>query len=248
VSLFSQVTPAGGAFFCAALLSWVGAAADARSELASLDTAGASVTVAAGVPGADIVGEAFDVRTGDLLYREVHDCSEDGTRCIVDYRDVAGQAIAFKELDYSVSRYAPGLVMRDLRGGTEHVLPGADAGELVVDAGFDNFVRSRWEELERGETVTFPFQVVGFDRPFAMKARAVDAADCDAQSLCLSVEIDSWLLGLVADPIELAYARDSRRLLRFVGVSNLRDTDGKSPKVDIRYRYDETGEIIERGQ
>lgn len=233
----------------AAALLAVATTAGASTELASLGTSATTVAVMdTGSDDVGIVGEAFDARTGELLYREIHDCSEDGTSCVVDYRDVAGQAIAFKQLDYSGSPYGPGLVMRDLRGETEHVVPVADSRELVVDAGFDNFVRSRWDELASGETVKFPFQVVGFDRPFQMKARAADREDCTADSLCITVEIDSWLLGLVADPIELAYSRDTRRLLRFVGVSNLRNDEGKSPKVDIRYYYDETWGGADVGQ
>jgi len=183
-----------------------------------------------------VVGEAFDRDDGRLVYREYHFCSPDGLTCTVDYRDGTGQPIAFKELDYTGNPYGPALVMRDLRSGGEEVLAFSDRTDLVVDAGFDNFVRSRWEELNRGETVVFPFQVVGIGRPLKMRANAMPDG-CEASELCLQVSVDSWFLGLLAEPIELSYSRTSRRLLRFSGVSNLRDGGGRSHSVDILYDY-----------
>lgn len=38
-------------------------------------------------------------------------------------------------------------------------------------------------------------------------------------------------------PIDLEYDRDSSRLLRFTGLGQLRDDQGKGQKVDIHYRY-----------
>jgi hypothetical protein len=58
--------------------------------------------------------------------------------------------------------------------------------------------------------------------------------------LCLRVEVDSWLLGLVAPTIDLVYDRESQQLLRFSGVSNIRSADNKSQQVDIAYRYLDT--------
>lgn len=187
----------------------------------------------------DVVGTAYDTSGQQLLYRELHFCSDGQLQCKVDYRDPTGAGIAFKELDYSPGPHQPALVMRDLRNDLEHVVA-ASGDELVVDAGFDNYVRSRWDDLSAGEAVRFRFKVVGFDDPIRMKA--LRQPDCPAEQLCLKVTVDSWLLGIFADPIELTYARDSQRLLRFRGVSNLRGPDGESQTVDIRYTYpDSTG-------
>ncbi|MCB1844242.1 MAG: hypothetical protein KDI09_14875 [Halioglobus sp.] len=187
----------------------------------------------------DVIGSAYDESGQELLYRELHFCSDSQLQCSVDYRDPAGTGIAFKELDYSPGPHQPALVMRDLRNELEHVVS-ASGNEVVVDAGFDNYVRSRWDELSAGEPVRFRFKVVDFDDPIPMKA--LQQADCAEERLCLKVTVDSWLLGFFADPIELTYARDSKRLLRFRGVSNLRGPNGESQTVDIRYTYpDSTG-------
>ena len=196
----------------------------------------AAAAVTAAEP-ADIVGDAFDLETGELLYTERHFCGVDFLQCTVEYSDANEQLIASKSVDYGRSLQAPALFVQDFRRTTETRLETDVDPELVVDAGFDNFVRSRWDTLEQGDRIGFPFLIVGRDAPLDMVARSVGDSDCAMEELCLQVELDSWLLRMVVPPIQLTYDREQRRLLRFRGISNIRDPDGKNLKVDIRYRY-----------
>lgn len=184
------------------------------------------------------IGEAKDQRSGELLYRELYFCNADALLCSVEYRDPQGELISRKALDYTQGPHVPRVAIEDFRHGRTEALERKPQESLVVDAGFDNFVRSRWQQLSTGERVTFQFLVVGAKKPYNMKAQRNDDADCEPHTLCLTVEIDSWLLGLVAPAIELVYDREARQLLRFVGTSNIRSTDDKTQQVDIAYRYD----------
>lgn len=186
---------------------------------------------------AQIVGDATDQRTGELLYREFYHCRADGVLCTVMYRDAAGELIAQKELDYSRDPHVPLVVMEDVRHGRNVTLAREPEAGLVVDAGFDNFVRSNWRALIDGERVKFRLQPVDAKKPFNMRAQRDNSADCDAQKACFTVEIDSFLLGLVAPSIQLEYSLDEQKLLRFVGVSNIRSAQDTSQNVDIAYRY-----------
>ncbi len=181
-------------------------------------------------------GEAYASQSGEFLYREVHFCREDGLLCEVQYRDGDGGVLATKFLDYQRSAVAPQVVLQVERLQEKRELLPPDGAGHVVDAGFDNYVRSQWDALLADERVTFSFQPMGFDRPFAMRAEA-ETEGCDAKHLCLLVRVDSWLLGLVAKPLQLVYSRESRRLLQYSGVSNLRNAEGETPVVDIRYSY-----------
>lgn len=183
-----------------------------------------------------VVGRAFDKSGDELLYSEYHYCGS-ASACTIEYRKPGGDLIARKDLDYSYGPHSPALVMIDYPSGKEVRVGGSEREDVVVDAGFDNYVRSRWDELAAGESIEFPFQIVGFDRPLAMKAYRASQGGCALEDLCLEVSLDSWFLGLLVDPIVLSYARDSRRLLRFRGISNLRDDKGKTFQVDIRYEY-----------
>jgi len=191
-------------------------------------------------PGARVVvGTAYDKDTGSILYTEHHSCTDEGRICTVQYRDTAGVTIANKTLDYRHSLFSPALTMSDFRADLELTLPAGADNNVVVDAGFDNYVRSIWKQLELGETVRFPFLVAGFDEPISMRVGPTTSGSCDSAVLCLEVRIDSWLLGMLADPIELSYSRVDRTLLRFSGVSNIKGTDGESLNVDIHYRYED---------
>jgi hypothetical protein len=188
---------------------------------------------------AKIVGKAFDSKSGELLYSELHFCADDQLECVVDYHDSFGQLIARKTLDFSGGVYQPALQMRDFRRSLEFSFSNNEREDLVVDAGFDNFVRSKWDELNEGEVVKFPFKVIGIDSPVKMRALIDPAGNCNEQQLCLKVSLDSWVLSMLVDPIMLSYSRQDRRLLRFQGVSNIKGVEGESLSVDIRYDYED---------
>ncbi|MEE4662179.1 MAG: hypothetical protein V2J89_17040 [Halieaceae bacterium] len=185
-------------------------------------------------PKPDVVGEARDLDTGETLYLEQYYCSENDKQCSVFYVRPDAKVIARKQLDYQPSPKAPNLTFEDFRLDRQITIEKPDP-EAVVDAGFDNFVRLQWEDLTDGEQVRFPFRMVGRDEPISMRASRSD--ECEQDKLCLQIRLDSWLLGSFLDPIRLVYDKDSQRLLRFRGISNLRTAEGRTQKVDITYRY-----------
>jgi len=196
-----------------------------------------------GTPFAE--GKAYDRESGELLYREEHLCELSGRRCSVHYLDPTGTLIASKEIDYRKSMTSPALTIRDYRDGQEFRLDPAD-GSIVVDAGFDNFVREQWRTLMLGDPVYFRFQIAGFDSPLEMNIVRRDQPGCSGDELCLSVNFNSWLLGAFVSPIELSYARGDRKLLRYSGISNLRDGTGELMDVDIRYEYADPEPVPEK--
>lgn len=185
-------------------------------------------------PEPDIVGEARDLTTGETVYLEYYFCTDDELKCSVYYLRPDEEVIARKDLDYQPSAKAPSLTFQDFRIDREIKIEPTGT-ESVVDAGFDNFVRLQWDDLEDGEAVKFPFRMVG--REEAIKMRASREQQCERDNLCLQIRLDSWLLGNLIDPIQLTYDRSSQRLLRFKGISNLRNDEGRTQKVDITYRY-----------
>ena len=187
-------------------------------------------------PEPDVVGEARDLDTGETVYLEYYYCTDDALKCSVFYLRPDEKVIARKELDYQPSAKAPKLTFQDFRIDREVKIERADP-ETVVDAGFDNFVRLQWNDLEEGEAVKFPFRMVGRDE--LIKMRASRQQQCEQDNLCLQIRLDSWLLGNLIDPIQLTYDKNSQRLLRFKGISNLRNDEGRTQKVDIIYRYPE---------
>ncbi|MEP5763936.1 MAG: hypothetical protein ABJ308_05055 [Halieaceae bacterium] len=190
----------------------------------------------------DIVGAASDPDTGSLLYLEHYYCDQDALNCSVLYLRPDESLIASKQINYQNSLQAPQLVFKDLRNERELRISPPQDPDLVFDAGFDNFVRLRWDSLEGGKAVKFPFLLLDRDKPITMRASEDREQRCRATELCLQVRLDSWLLAALIEPIELTYDRDDQRLRRFKGLSNLKSDSGKSQQVEILYNYRDEGQ------
>lgn len=185
----------------------------------------------------DIIGSARDEASGRLLYREHHQCNAQQTLCSVDYIDDQGAVFASKSVDYSESLSAPSLEFRDHRLAVHVRVGSTPEPDLVIDAGFDHFVRANWDDLQAAERIKFRFLPAGRDAALNMVAQRAVRTNCAATDLCLKIAIDSRLFGLFVPPILLTYDRPSRRLMRFRGLSNITDAQGDSLNVDIEYTY-----------
>ncbi|MFM7708242.1 MAG: hypothetical protein ACKO9D_09525, partial [Gammaproteobacteria bacterium] len=198
---------------------------------------------------------------GRLLYVESHhvrDAGKVGEARVVLYRCSAdGPAFARKVLTYSVAREQPEFTMTDARSGHVEGLRRTAAGPRVFvkenagspqreaavpagaatvsDAGFDEFVRLHWDELEAGKTVRFPFLIPSRLDSLTFKVSkhreaTVEGAPASVIRLNLS-GVFGWFLPY----IEVAYRRSDRSLLRYEGLSNIRDAKGGNMVAVIRF-------------
>lgn len=194
---------------------------------------------------------ARDPDTGELLYTEQHLLRHEDQQLrqrLVLYRCADGTAFARKRVDYAASALAPSFHFEDARtgyreglrrdGGTRELWVQAapeesersaalEAGpRLVADAGFDEFIRGQWQSLLAGKAVPLEFAVPArldsYDFTVRRRGSTTSAGE-PAEVFRLRL---GGLLGLLAPHIDVAYGRDSRRLLWFEGLSNLRGDDG----------------------
>ncbi|MFT5483549.1 MAG: hypothetical protein ACI9GW_002206 [Halieaceae bacterium] len=201
--------------------------------------AGLSVALSLpGLAGAEaVIGLAKRLDSGTFLYREIHQCQPLKKTCHIRYENSEGSIFAEKKLDYAESAYAPSVWFEDKRKGYTVEVGPHTSDAAVIDAGFDNFVRSSWEELVRGEQMEFSFLPADSKRALLMTAVADATVVCAIDQLCVRVEGKSWFVGLFLDPILLAYDRAGRQLLSYRGVSNIRDEEGVLQNVLISYEY-----------
>jgi hypothetical protein len=206
------------------------------------------------------VGLAADLDSGRALYREQHllRAAPDGglLERLVVYRCVDGTPFARKRVDYRDVPAAPAFQFEDVRSGyREGVLrtgreasvfvdrPDAEpqraplpTGNLVADAGFDQWVRREWPRLTAGESVPMAFLVPSRLDSYDFKVYEVEGDDVDrAGDRRFRLRLGG-LLGWIAPHIDVVYAERDQRLLRFEGLSNLRDDAGDDPlKVRIEF-------------
>lgn len=204
-------------------------------------------------------GQAYQLGTDTLLYTEHHRLTlEDGSlsQRQVEYRDAQGKLIAEKRNQYRHPKTMPQFTLKDLRqhyqeqvvfengqfimklqDGDQHKQASVDRNlqPLVIDAGFDEFVRQHWNTLIKGNSVNFFFAAPARQDVIAFRLLPILITDNEVQ---LEMRLQSRWLAWLLDPITLHYQRSSQRLLRYRGISNLLDVDGNGLEVDIHYHYD----------
>ncbi|MET0549751.1 MAG: hypothetical protein ABW002_10825 [Xanthomonas sp.] len=195
-------------------------------------------------------GIAYAADGKQVLYRESHWVREDGARLVL-YQCADGAAFARKRVDDGSA--APDFELVDARsgyregvrrsgGGREMFsqakgqaerrapLPRSDQAQ-VIDAGFDAYLRQRWDSLGSGGP-----QRIAFVLPSALRTLdfriAPGPADAEVQRYTLSLA--AWYGTLLPD-LSVAYARKDKRLLEFRGVGNIRDAHGRYPNVRIDF-------------
>jgi hypothetical protein len=209
-----------------------------------------------------IVGVAKDA-SNSFLYCEMLSQPEEHIIHIDYVRK--GAVFATKELIYSSpNSFAPSVDQKDFRNGEirkAQVTPTlidleykpnerkktakvtiAPKEADIIDAGFDNFIRANWDELQAGKAIQTHFGSILHQKVLSLRIKAQPEAKCldknevAEKDFCYVVEIDNALLRLVLGNIKLVYD-PQRRLKKFNGVVNLVNDSESTQSASIFYYY-----------
>lgn len=208
-----------------------------------------------------VVGNAYELKGSDLLYTETH-CRIDSRSSEVFYQSGDGELIAHKTLDYRSGSYTPSFVQHNLQSNEkvkvsfdedsvlmsmtgpddneqkeEHSVTDTVRKPVVIDAGFDQFVRRNWDELVSGRSMTFQFPLASRSTMISLQIAPSTCQYETETDQCFTLEAASWLFRVLSSPIELGYDAQLVRLNRFRGLSNINDENGNGLIVDIKYSY-----------
>lgn len=200
-----------------------------------------------------ILGQAYDRQTGKLLYTEHHDMTLADSFPVahqVEYRHPDGSTLATKTLDYSKSAFAPDFQLNDLRDGyieggrmtqkgyqlvyrkngdaspeKRTVTLPEDLG-LIADAGFDAYVKAHLASLQDGKPRQFRLAVAGQLDAYSFEARLIETFELFGRPAARIRILPASLLRLLVAPIDIVYDLETTALLRYEGLSNIRDKDG----------------------
>jgi hypothetical protein len=214
--------------------------------------------VAPGTPAAETwTGDAYDLGSGALRYRESHYLSaNDGAQHrVVLYSCPDGRPFARKQIRDDGDPQAPDFDMLDARLGyregvrrnsgkrdvyvqrtpdlSEKTEPLNLPNDGVIDAGFDAYVHKHWDALARGGSLSLPFLVPSKRMFYTFKLAKVENAS-NAATLSLRLSLGAWY-AFLAPHIDVTYDRNTQRLLRFEGMSNIRDEALKNYNVRIEF-------------
>ncbi len=211
-----------------------------------------------------IFGDAYESKTHQLLYHEEHVIH--GQEHYVTYKKDDGSTFAEKKLSYHLSYVTPVYNLEDKRfkrntgsefrdnewylyrreesGHSEELKLEQNEG-LVIDAGFNNFVRINFDTLASGVALKFQFGLTDPLIQLPMKLQGIpcskrDAHYDDALFLCLRARNTSLLYRWFVPDIYVIYSRDQHFLMQYDGPSNLLGDNDKGQSVHIDYRYEVT--------
>lgn len=224
--------------------------------LAFLLTVGCDARAASTDVDVHYSGVAYAIDGTQVRYREEHWTYLDGTTParLVLYRCPGGQPFARKWLRYVAAPWTPEFDFEDARDGYEegvrleegqwrvHVRANATAmirtatiesrSNLVIDAGFDAFVRAHWAALTQAEGLPAIFVVPGRLDTLTLRLKPMDGSPIGTRRFRL--RLDGWLAAW-APSVELTYSESDHRLEQFTGVSNIRDEHGRPQRVRIAF-------------
>jgi hypothetical protein len=213
-------------------------------------------------------GRAYVPEDGRLLYRETHYIFEaDGrSQRLVLYRCPDGSPFARKTIVYGEDPLAPAFELIDRRANyREGMRRGADGrlevffekgwldrsrrvsipvvDGLVADAGFDEFVRRNWDRLAREGEAEFSFLV-----PSRLAASRFRVTRVGSERLGDGEAATRFRLAITgffawfAPSIEVLYRDRDRWLLRYEGLTNIRDRRGRN--LSARIEFDAEARVV----
>lgn len=194
-------------------------------------------------------GQAWDLGKKRVLYTESHWSQFENGQIrdrTVLYRCSDGTPFARKTVSYSNSAWVPAFQFKDNRFDYSEALrwqngqprlqfSGPDGKgdrlldnkpNLVADAGFDNFIRARWQPLNRNDKQALQFAVPARLKSYGFNLQRIGTtryANQSAQVFKLGL---NGLLGYIAPNIEVTYSSRDKRLLRFKGLTNILSDSG----------------------
>ncbi|WP_163834630.1 hypothetical protein [Spartinivicinus ruber] len=104
----------------------------------------------------------------------------------------------------------------------------------IVDAGFDSMIKLNWQPLTQDKNIKFRFIALFNGKSYGFVAKKIQQSEA---TVSFHLALDNMLLRWIADPIEVTYNKQTKRLLRYQGISNLLKNPDENYVVDISYTY-----------
>jgi hypothetical protein len=182
------------------------------------------------------IGIARNSSDATIQYIEHHQYLSSGDH-LITYYDSKGAILATKVLTYSGLPQHPEIIESDFTRGTNVQAYSSDttlkmvsnaSGRIkkyelpldettIVDAGFDNFLRSNWQRFKTGESRTFKFAIVGQGR--LLKVNVTKEFETPGTT-AFTIKPRNFFIRLLVPEMRLVYSAD-RRLAGYEGLTNL---------------------------
>jgi hypothetical protein len=211
-----------------------------------------------------VAGTAYDIKSGQLVYREVISKLDLNGEVHVSYVRSDGVIFARKTLNYATEVFQPGFTLEDDRDeeilkaefdagrlllthsakGNSQTKTLYDTAALVIDLGLDAFIQQHWAELVAGKKINFDFVN---SRQLSVEKWLVKSIGSEDSPLSYKGAMPNWkyfrvepkrrLASLFAETIYFAYDPEGMFVMRYQGSAAVDSDKGEAFGVRIEYEY-----------
>ncbi|MBU2711236.1 hypothetical protein [Zooshikella harenae] len=174
----------------------------------------------------------------------------------VTYTTPDGNVFATKTVNYETTPLTPTIVFNKLKFNQresvfiksnnviilheednqrqEHQLPLKP--NLVIDAGFDTFIRKHWSKLLANKSFSFEFLSINENSTYTFQ---IEKTQEDSTTASFTMSLDSFIGGFFVDPIIITYEKKEQKLIRYQGLTNIPKDKETNFTATIIYTYNE---------
>jgi len=197
-------------------------------------------------------GVAKDLKSQGFIYREIHKEIHDKNKHVItqtDFVDSKNYVFAKRTLDFSKSKIKPDYSLTDYRNGLMEKVTYNTSGititfrentnakpivktievpePAIVDGGFNYFVKQEWSSLMNGNASYFNF--VSTERQTYYRFRILvdeEKTNRNSQQVVVRMEPSNTILRALVDPIFITYNTNTKQIINYKGISNIKDDNG----------------------
>jgi hypothetical protein len=110
--------------------------------------------------------------------------------------------------------------------------------DMVHGQGYHNLIVSNFDTFKVGEKRELNFVVPSRMTAYRFELTALGTLRSEPDVVGFQLDIKNWLLRMFADKITVEYEKETKRLLTYIGLTNIQDDRGQSLSLTVRMNYD----------
>lgn len=210
------------------------------------------------------IGKALESKSKTNIYNESHQVEYNGflvKKVITTYTDPSGKKIAKLTSSFNDNSQLPDTEFIDLRTGSKEITslknneylittisPSGKEKQgslsvkdnLVCGQGYHNFIIKSMDGFKVGEKRELKFIIPSMRDYFTFDLTYLGPLDkSNLDEVTFRLDITNWILKMFADKIQVTYSKKDKVLLRYEGLTNLKNDKGDQYDAILTYTFPE---------
>lgn len=212
------------------------------------------------------LGKAISNKDQKVIYNEKHQVEYSGplvNKVVTTYTDSTGKEIAKLTSIFKGNNQLPDTEFIDQRNGykefttlkdkvyeikTTDIKGKTKTGKVDIDEnlvcgqGYHNFIIKNLDSFKVGEKRELKFIIPSMRDYFTFDLTYLGPLDkSKPDEVSFRLDITNWILSMFADKIQVTYSKKNKTLLKYNGLTNLKDDKGDQYDATITYEFPQEG-------